>query len=73
MIDLDLGNINKKQKKDKHQRTQLANIIEDNTRSLINIAELRNCILDEIAILIHNYFQIANIRMNKKGGVYIDT
>lgn len=47
--------------------TQLADIIEDNTGSLINIAELRNSILEERAILIHNDIQIANIRMNKKG------
>ncbi|MCR4030283.1 MULTISPECIES: hypothetical protein [Flavobacterium] len=45
---------------------QLADIIENNVGNAIAINELRNIILEEGAILVHNGNRIANISVNEE-------
>ena len=45
--------------------SELAEIIENKTGSLININELRKIILEEGAVLVHNGNKIANINITE--------
>lgn len=51
---------------------QLADIIENNVGNAIAINELRNIILEEGAILIHNSNQIAKIFINEDGNYVLE-